>query len=436
MPEFNAQAAVLTPSVAAIPAVPAQDLPAEIDVEAGGSGQRKLVLGVVNASHFLNHVQSAMVSVLYPIIMEQMGFGTFEVGVLQTIYQLASQGGQVVYGFLGRFFRHSLLLSVSNLLVGIFSIATGWCQNYGQMFGTRLLSGAGTSAEHPIGSAMLVSYFGKARARALSVHNSAGNLGALVAPAIVGGLLLFTDWRGVFYIVAIPSLIMGASYILLRDNVTVMGGSKKERAKASMQEYRALLKNRTVMLVSLVQMAGAAGRGTGVNVAFLSLFFISALHVDVKIAAVLLTVYQVGGLFGPIGIGWLADRMSRKLIIQLTLVGSTASTLWLLAHHGITPWLIINLLLYGSVVNSRGSLTLAMVSDEVPLEQTSTAFSLYYFIGFISGPIWTLLTGWIIGAHGFGQAFTIISFSYLAGVVLVAFTRNTPAPLAPIRGAG
>lgn len=405
------------PIAAEIPSLPSES--------SEGSAQKNLVLGVVNASHFLNHVQSGMVSVLYPIMMEQMGFGTFEVGILQTVYQMASQGGQIVYGLLGRFYRHSILLSISNLLVGVFSLLTGLCTGYGQLFGTRLLSGAGTSAEHPIGSTMLISYFGRARARALSVHNSAGNLGALLAPAIVGGLLLFTDWRGVFYIVAIPSLIMGGSYILLRDNVTVQGGSHKEKAKASLQEYKALIKNRTVMLVSMVQMAGAAGRGTGVNVAFLSLFFISALHVDVKVAAILLTVYQAGGLLGPIGIGWLADRMSRKTIIQLTLVASTAATLWLLAHHSITVWLIINLLLYGAVVNSRGSLTLAMVSDEVPLEQTSTAFSLYYFIGFISGPIWTLITGWIIGAHGFGQAFTIISFSYLAGVLLLAFTRDT-----------
>jgi FSR family fosmidomycin resistance protein-like MFS transporter len=408
--------------MATAPAVEVPRLPTE---EAEDSRQRNLVLGVVNASHFLNHVQSGMMSVLYPIMMEQMGFGTFEVGVLQTVYQMASQGGQVIYGLLGRFFRHSILLSISNLLVGVFSLATGACINYGQLFATRLLSGAGTSAEHPIGSAMLVSYFGRARARALSVHNSAGNLGSLVAPAIVGGLLLFTDWRGVFGIVAIPSLVMGGSYILLRDNVTVQGGATRERAKASLQEYVALIKNRTVMLVSLIQMVGAAGRGTGVNVAFLSLFFISALHVDVKVAAILLTVYQAGGLAGPIAIGWLADRMSRKLIILVTLVASTAATLSLLAHHNITVWLIINLLLYGCVVNSRGPLTLAMVSDEVPVEQTSTAFSLYYFIGFISGPIWTLLTGWIIGAHGFSQAFTIIGFSYLAGAVLLAFTKDT-----------
>ncbi|HLY64651.1 MAG TPA: MFS transporter, partial [Chloroflexota bacterium] len=262
---------------------PAAELPARATDSAEEGSQKNLVLGVVNASHFLNHVQSGMVSVLYPILMEQMGFGTFEVGVLQTVYQMASQGGQIIYGLLGRFYRHSILLSISNLLVGVFSLATGACLNFSQLFATRLLSGAGTSAEHPIGSAMLVSYFGRARARALSVHNSAGNLGALLAPAIVGGLLLFTDWRGVFYIVAIPSLIMGGSYILLRDSITVQGGSRKERARASLQEYVALVKNRTVMLVSCIQMAGAAGRGTGVNVAFLSLFFISALHVDVKV---------------------------------------------------------------------------------------------------------------------------------------------------------
>jgi dipeptide/tripeptide permease len=52
------------------------------------------------------------------------------------------------------------------------------------------------------------------------------------------------------------------------------------------------------------------------------------------------------------------------------------------------------------------------------------AFSLYYTIGFISGPFWTLLTGWIMQRFGFGYAFSVISVSYFMGMVLLLFLRE------------
>jgi sugar phosphate permease len=86
-------------------------------------------------------------------------------------------------------------------------------------------------------------------------------------------------------------------------------------------------------MISLIQMAGAAGRGTGINVAF----FMARLGVSITAAAGLLMVYQLSGLPGPLFIGWLSDRFNRKAFLQLTLLGSTLTTLWLLAHQSISP---------------------------------------------------------------------------------------------------
>jgi MFS family permease len=334
----------------------------------------------------------------------------------------------VLAGFLVHYMPRSLLLGLGNIFLGITTIATGMSQNFAQVTAARVAGGVGASAQHPVGSAILVSYFQEARGRVLTLHHSAGNLGGLIAPAVAGGLLLVMDWRTIFYILAVLSIVMGICYFFFRDMVVVQGGTKKQRAKASMQEYLACLKNRNVMLVSLIQMVGAAGRGTGISVAFMTGFFIVALGADVTTAAILLMVYQFGGLFGPLGIGWLSDRFNRKLVLQLSLLASTVTTLWLLWHPGVTPLLVLNLLVYGSVIYSRSSLTQAMVSDAVPIEQTDTAFSLYFFIGFISGPLWTLVMGWLIDWQSFNTAFIVVSVSYLLGMILVMFAHMPNQP--------
>jgi len=386
--------------------------------------QRNLVFGIINLSHLFNHLESSVVAVLYPVMMGEMGFGYFALGVLQMIYQMTAMGFQALYGLLARFLPRSILLGMGNVVLGLFVMATGLAQNFTQVALLRGLARVGSSVQHPVGSAILISYFEKARGRVLTLHHSVGNLGAFLAPAIAGGMLLFTSWRTVFYVVALPSIVMGLSYFFLRDAVVDAGESKRERVVASLHDYLACIKNRDVMLVSMIQMVGAAGRGTGINVAFLTAFFMTAMGVDVTVAAGLLMLYQLSGLVGPLAIGWLSDRFNRKWILQLTLLSSTMATLWLLVHSSLTPWLILNIVLYGSVIQARGSLTQSMVSEAVPLEQMDVAFSLYFLIGFISGPAWTFLMGWLIDAYGFGVAFKVISVSYLLGMLMMFFAKR------------
>lgn len=399
-------------------------------VESGA--RRALAFSLVGAGHLVNHVQQGMVTVLYPLMMRELGFGYFEIGLLQTTFQMTSQGCQIAYGFLGRFWPRALLLGVANIVMGIFNVAMGVAQNFPQLMGTRLLSGAGTSAQHPLGQAILVSHFPEARARILTLHASAGQLGSLVAPALLAALLAVASWRTVLYVLSVPAIVMGLCFFFLRDVVAPEQGSRRQRAKASLREYLDCLKNRNVMMISLVQMTGAAGMGTGINAAYLVTFFIAAFSVDVMGAAWLMAVYQVGGLLGPICLGWLADRFSMKWVLQASLGASTVTTLWLLMHHSVTPALLLNLVLYGTMVNSRGSLTQAVVSLSLPMEQLLTGFSLYDFIGFISGPLWTLIMGAIIASHGFTWAFAVVSLSYLGGVALLCFT-NIPRTGRPQR---
>jgi FSR family fosmidomycin resistance protein-like MFS transporter len=391
--------------------------------DAAGASRRNLILGVVNLSHVFNHMQSGMVSILYPVMMGELGFGYFQIGVLQTIYQLSAMGFQVVYGVLARFFPRAILLGIGNMICGAFYMATGLTQNFAQVGAMRGFSGLGSSVQHPVGSAILVSYFEKARGGVLTLHHSAGNLGGFLAPAVAGALLLFVDWRTVFYIVGIPGVVMGLFYFFLRDTVVAAGevGEKKSRIRGSLQDYLQCLKNRNVVMISLIQMVGAAGRGTGVNVAFLTAFFIARLKVSVTAAAGLLMVYQLSGLLGPLAIGWLSDRFNRKAVLQLTLFGSTLTTLWLLVHQTVSPMLILNLICYGALIQSRGTLTQSVISEAVPIHQMDVAFSIYFFIGFISGPAWTFLVGWLIDASSFTLAFQVVSVSYLAGMLLVFF---------------
>ncbi|MEA2660255.1 MAG: transporter, family, L-galactonate transporter, partial [Candidatus Binatota bacterium] len=151
--------------------------------------------------------------------------------------------------------------------------------------------------------------------------------------------------------------------------------------------------------------------------------FVHDFKIDITYGAFLFTFIQVGSLIGPFVWGWISDRFNRKLVIQASLLMSAVCTLWLAWQETVSAGLFVNLVVYGAAVTSRQTLTQALLSDLVGEDLFDAAFSLYYFIGFVSIPFWTVITGGVMTMYGFGPAFTVISTSYLLAMGLLVFLR-------------
>ena len=387
---------------------------------------RGLALWIISVSHGFNHLQGNIINVLYAQMMTQLGFGYFQIGLLTTASSLTANALQVIYGVITPYVRRSVLLGLGNALLALATAGTGLVQNYGQLMATRVLSGIGTSPQHPVGSTLLIGLYPQARGRVLALHTTGGNAGTLAAPLLVAALLLFVDWRTIFLLVAIPSFVLALAYFLIRDRVP-QGQSQRRGRRATLQAYLACLRNRNLMIVALVQMVGAAGRGQGIDVAFLTPHFERDFGLAGSTAILLIAVLQVGGLFGPLGLGWLSDRTSRKGVLMVSLALSALTTFGLAVIDAPGPLLVANLLAYGVVVHSRMTLTQALIADSAGSETADAAFSLYFFVGFISAPLWTLLVGWIMESYGFAVGFMAMAATYVAGMALIAFIRE-PRP--------
>jgi MFS family permease len=367
-------------------------------------------------------------------MMKDLGFGFLHLGVLSAAHHFTAQGLQVVYGFLAAFVKRAVILGIGNTILGLTVIGHAFLGNYTQLLGARIFSSVGASAQNPMGASILSGYFPKARAWALTLHHIAGNVGTFVAPALAALLLLYMGWRQVFLILGIPSMLMGACYFLLRDRVPSASRpkDKKKAARASVSAYRTCLKDRNILFTSLVLMVGAAGRGTGISVTYLVPYFMERFHVTASHAGLLLMVMEGAGVVGPLGVAWLSDRVRRRnLVLQATLVLSAVLTVWLAHHAAVGPLLFVNLILYGTFVHARGTMTQAMIGDFATEEIADAAFSLYYFVGFISGPFWTLLFGYVMDRYGFSPAFYLSGVSYLAGTTLLGFVRENSKALTP-----
>jgi MFS transporter, FSR family, fosmidomycin resistance protein len=407
------------------PAAPAATAATEPDAPA----DRGLALWITSIAHGFNHLQGNMVNLLYPLMMVELGFGYFQIGLLTTIFTLIANGLQAGCGLLTPYFRRSVILGVGNVMLAITTALTGLAQNFGQLVATRVLAGIGTSPQHPVGSTFLVGLYPRDRGKVLALHTTGGSVGTFVAPLAVGGLLLVTDWRTVFLLLSVPCLLAALAYFILPDRM-IGGSGQKGGRRLTLQNYRACLRNRNLMLIAGVQMVGAAGRGQGIDIAFLMPHMVNDFRMDVTAANLLIAVLQAGGVVGPLAIGWLSDRLPRNWVLVASLALSALTTWSLAVLEAPGPLLILNLLLYGAVVHSRLVLTQALVADAAAGETSDAAFSLYFFVGFITAPLWTLIFGAIMEAYGFTIGFAAMALTYLPGMLLVVFIR--PEPPAPV----
>jgi len=389
--------------------------------------QRRLALSLISICHTLNHLQYSITSVIFPVMMKELGFGLLQLGALSAISNFVGQGLQVIYGLITGFFRRSVILGTGNVIVGVSAISQYFVGNYSQLLIARVAIDAGSSPQHPLGSSILSRFYPKARGWALTFHHSAGSFGSFIGPGLASIALLYIGWQMAFVVFGIPSLVMALALFLVREHSSTGDESKQGNFKANIDAYRACLKNRNIVFTSLVLMVGAAGRGTGINLTYLVPFFMERFAVSAPVGGLLLTVLQGAGLVGPLAIAWFSDRFARRATVtQITLLLSAILTVWLAYQTSLGPLFYLNLILYGSVVEARSSLTQTMISDFARDELTDAAFSIYYFVGCISGPIWTLIVGYVMQNHGFTPAFLLAASTYLAGMLLLSFVREEP----------
>lgn len=397
--------------------------------------EKQIVLWLNNINHAMNHFQNQIVFVMYPTIAREMGFKPLHLSLITAGRSVFNNWAQLGYGFLTPFVPRLKLLGITSLVYGAGTFLSGTAWNFLSFLGIRCLAALGSSAMHPVGTSLLASYFRENRGAVLALNSSMSQVGSIMAPLLGGFLLLSIGWRNTFFVVAILSVFMALAYFLLTDRVrdqTKTSESNREKLARSKASYLRLLHNRNFMLIALVFLVGGAGRGE-VMPTYLPLYLERDFGFETTFTIMVLFLFQLGGLGGPLLFGWLSDRGSRKRVTQASLLLSGLGALGLAWQVPNVLLILLNVIFFGMVTHSRGSLTLAMVADSVSEEDQDAAFSLYFFLGFLSAPVWTIVTGYLFQTYSFKVAFTVMSTSFLAAMLVMNLVQDVRKPLVAMR---
>jgi MFS family permease len=362
-----------------------------------GNGMQGTLLGVRGALEGFSTTQMSVVMSAY--------FAGFLFGSRMAPEMIRRVGHVRVFAALGSM--------ISAVLILYPTFADPWAWSVGRVVIGFCFSGVYVTAESWLNN----SATNQTRGKALSLYMIVQMVGIVTAQ----GLLVLGDPSG-YVLFVIPSVLVSLAFapILLSVSPTPAFGTTKP---LSLRQIMAVSPLGCVGMFLLggvfaaqFGMAPVYGAEAGLSVAQISLF---------------VSMFFVGTLVLQYPIGWLSDRMDRRVLIcaaaALMGVGATAA---IVVGAVFTP-LLVAAFIIGGMSNPLYSLLIAHTNDFLDHDDMAAAAGGMVFInglGAVTGP---LITGWlmgVIGPQGFFVVIAVLSLSTSAYAAYRMTQRAAPAP--------
>ena len=351
------------------------------------------------------------------------GFSAFEMSVVMAAYFMGFLGGSRMaprmIARVGHVRVFSALASMVSAVVILFPVFTDpWLWAIGRLIIGFCFSGVYVTAESWLNNTAT----NETRGQTLSLYVLVQVVGLIAGQA----LLVVADPSG-FVLFVIPSVLVSISFAPILLSVTPAPSFGTAKRMTLLELYRASPLGSVGMLLlgtvfsAQFGMSAVYGAEAGLSVQQISIF---------------VSAFFVGALVIQYPLGWLSDRMDRRvLILGASAAGLGGAVLGLMLGAGRPEMLLAAAFLIGGVSNPLYSLLIAHTNDFLQPEDMAAASGGLVFInglGAIGGPIIAGGLMQIVGPPGF---FATIAFFFMLLVAYAAWrTTRRPVPTAEETG--
>ena len=384
-----------------------------------------LTLGLVALSHAVIHAQSALLPLIYPIVIVQFALNPRDIGLFIAVTTAVGGSMQLFYGFLTRWVARPVLLGGGQLVFAGGLLLSGLTHSIGQLLGAISLARIGASPQHPVGNALISDvYPPERRGFAISAHISGGNVGTVLVPFVGLAMIRAFGWQTTLALFGIPAMVTG-SLILWRVREDGVAYRARARDAGSVRsQVGSVVRRSDLRRILGVALITAGGRGLDIIAPFMLLYLRGPLGISEGTTALLYALLLIGSVVGPLLAGWLSDRFGRRRTLVVYYLLSAAGVLAFLGAGSNLVLLVPLLLPFGTAVFSESPVLQAFLADRAVGPIRDVAFSLYFTIAFGVGAFWAFVIGNVAATWGYPVAFLVIAASYLAAAGLVSLVKE------------
>ncbi|XHR27669.1 MAG: MFS transporter [Chthoniobacteraceae bacterium] len=386
----------------------------------------------------INYIDRQILSLLKPLLDEQMGWTSTQFGAINSAFQAAYGVSLFIFGWLIDRFGTKIGYAASIFVWSVAAMGHALVFAIPGFFAARIALGLGEGGNFPAAVKTIAQWFPKKeRALATSLFNSGANVGAIIAPAVVPAIAYSLGWHWTYLFAGMAGLAWLLFWLPLFDSpeasrrVSVAELAHIESDAPDPSEngkaipWRKLLRHREAW--SFIGAKLLTDPIWWFFLIWLPDFFKKTRHLDIKSSwTLLMAIYGIITILSIAGgwvTGWLAGngwsltraRKTGMLVFALCVLPIAAVT-----HVG--DWTAVVLIGLAGAAHQAWSANLySTVSDMFPKGVVASLVGIGSAAGSIGGMIFPILTGIVLDqfSNGYGILFGVCSIMYL-----VAFALN------------
>ena len=377
------------------------------------------LLGALSFSHFLNDMMQSLIVAIYPLLKGEFHLSFVQIGTITLTYQICASLLQPLIGIYTD--KHpkpySLSAGMGFTLVGIVTLA--FAPNYTSVLAAAALIGAGSAIFHPESSRIARLASGGRHGLAQSIFQVGGNAGSAMGPLLAAWIILpqgqpSLAWFAIAAVVAIVVLArVGGWY--KRQHIDQPKAAAISAAIAPVSPARVRWSIAVLVLLIFSKYFYVAS-----ITSYFSFYLIDRFHISVRSAQLHLFVFLLAMALGTLFGGPLGDRIGRKRVIWVSILGIAPFTLML--PYVALMWVGILTFIIGLILSSAFSAIVVFAQELMP-GNVGAVSGLFFGFAFGIGGIGAAVLGGLADQHGIQFVYRICAFLPLIGMV-AAFLPN------------
>jgi FSR family fosmidomycin resistance protein-like MFS transporter len=375
-------------------------------------------MATLSAGHMLTDLAQGSIPALLPFLIAHDHLSYAAASALVLAATVSSSVIQPLFGHVSDRLSLPWLMPLGPALGGLGVALAGVAPNYALTFAAIVLSGIGVAAFHPEGSRFANYVSGARRASGMSLFSVGGNVGFALGPIVMTPLLLAFGVRGTLFAL-IPTWLMAAVLLHELPRLRTFRGDVVDGRVHNGEHHEAW--GPFARLAGVIALRSFVYFGL---VTFIPLYYVGVLHASKAFGNAALAAMLIGGAFGTLIGGPLADRVGRRTV----LVGSMLLLSPLLVGFLVCGPVLAVLFaaLCGATTIATFAVTIVMGQEYLP-GRLGVAAGVTIGLSIGLGGVGAPLLGILADSQGLRAVFELIAVLPVAALLLVlTLPRHAP----------
>jgi FSR family fosmidomycin resistance protein-like MFS transporter len=384
------------------------------------------VILALSFSHFLNDMMQSLVPALYPMLKSSYGLSFAQIGLITLIMQLTSSLLQPAVGLFSdhRPQPYSLAAGMGATLIGLLLLASAG--TYPMLILAAALVGSGSAVFHPEASRVARMASGGRHGLAQSLFQVGGNIGSSFGPILAAFIVIPKGQSSIAWFSSTALLAMtvlfGVGNWYRRERVS----PRRQGSRHTIERNHLSRRKVAWSVVILLALVFSKSFYTASLNSYYTFYLISKFHLSVENAQIYLFAFLAAVAAGTLIGGPVGDRIGRKRVLWVSIVGVLPFTLVL--PYADLFWTGILTVVIGLVLASASSAIIVYALELVP-GKVGTVAGLFFGLSFGMAGVGAAALGRLADATSIDFVYQICAFLPLIGLLTVLLPNlGRPVP--------